>query len=105
MVLQKCIPISLMLGVEIINYLVAWRIGRKTGSSFNYKVSFKVAAIISPKPILVLNCFRSLQLYHFCFQMTAELGHVSHMVLDCNTISGSQVDVVDKYFTDVTLVG
>ena len=48
MVLQKCIPISLMLGVEIINYLVAWRISRKTGFSFNYKVPFKVAIIISP---------------------------------------------------------
>ena len=37
--------------------------------------------------------------------MTAELGHVSHMVLDCNTISGSQVDLVEKDFANVTLVG
>merc|ERR1719193_1017133 len=62
-ILQRCIPISLMLLLEMINYAITFRITKdKKGSPFSHKA-------------------------------TSELGHVTHMILDRNTICGNQLEV------------
>ena len=86
-VLQKCIPISLIMLLEVINYFITYRITKeKKGSPFSHKVEetfFQIPSTYIPS------------------QETSELGHVTHMILDRNTICGNHLEVISTIWSDV----
>ena len=80
-VLQKCIPISLIMLLEVINYFITYRITKeKKGSPFSHKVRRIFSSNMSST--------------YIPSQETSELGHVTHMILDRNTICGNHLEVI-----------
>ena len=89
-VLQKCIPISLIMLLEVINYFITYRITKeKKGSPFSHKVR----RIFSSN----MSCT------YIPSQETSELGHVTHMILDRNTICGNHLEVISRIWSDVNV--
>ena len=88
-VLQKCIPISLIMLLEVINYFITYRITKeKKGSPFSHKVEetfFQIPSTYIPS------------------QETSELGHVTHMILDRNTICGNHLEVISRIWSNVNV--